>query len=239
MAASPLHAGVEYQVDGLRQREQKARHGRVRNRQGTILRDALLEQRRHAAAAADHVSVPHHQELRRARSASAFRQQYLLGERFCHPHGIDRFDGLIGADRDDHLHLLRQGRAANVFGAGDVGQNRFHRMTLTVRDLLQRSGMVDDVDPPHRLHHGRAVANVADDKAQPVLLAVLVLHVALLLLVAAEDDNPLRPEFKQVVDDLVAEAARSPGHQDSLSAKEVQVCISIGHDKCAPEVSGS
>ena len=103
-----------------------------------------MKHRDHAAAAADHVSIP------RATEASLLcprigigLYKHLFGAQLGRSVQIDRIHCLVGAESQDALHALVDGRVDHVAAAHDVGLDGFERVVFAGWNLLQRG----------RVHH--------------------------------------------------------------------------------------
>ena len=114
------------------------------------------------------------------------------------------------------LDIAVDGGIDDVGGAHDVRANHLERVVLRGRDLLQGRGMDDHVHAVEGAVEPVAVADVADKEAQVAmpLLGEEVAHLKLLQLVAAEDDQLLRPVVAEHdLRELLAEGAGPPGDE--------------------------
>ena len=87
--------------------------------------------------------------------------------------------------------------------------------------VLQRGGVDDDVSALDGTAQAVAVADVADEEAQPRIVE-LALHLRLLELIAAEDADGRRvPLRERGAREVLAEGARASGQQDGPALEMV------------------
>ncbi len=97
--------------------------------------------------------------------------------------------------------------------ADHIGVHRLHRVELAGRHLLQRGGVIDEIDPAGDAFHGAEVAHVRHVVLDPAVAEALAL-VFLLLLVPADDPHLRHRQRQEVLQDRGAERARAAGDQD-------------------------
>src|SRR5205807_5665549 len=188
LAALHRAQAVDDEVHPLLQSDPEASHSFVGdgNDPGLALFD---EQRDHAAAAPDDVAVPGATEAGAAvaRVRVPLHEQ-LFGAQLRRPVQIDGIDGLIGADRQNFRDPRFDRGLDDIGPAQYVGLDGLERVVFAGRDLLHRRRVDDDVDAVHGATEALQVAYVADEVAD-VWTGEITLHLRLLQLVAAEDDQ--------------------------------------------------
>ncbi|GAA2881030.1 hypothetical protein GCM10020220_083930 [Nonomuraea rubra] len=98
------------------------------------------------------------------------------------------------------------------------------RVVLGGVDLLERGGVHDVVDAVHGAGEPVAVADVADEPAQPFVVAEELPGLVLLELVAGEDHQAAdRERVECVTDERLAEGPRSSGDQNRRSTENAHV----------------
>ena len=210
----------QHQRHALIERDPEARHVRVGDRQHTA--GALRrEERNHAAAAADDVPVADAGEPRAGTATVRVgRDEQFVGAQLRRAVEVDRVGGLVGAERDDAPDAGVERDVDDVLRADDVGLHDLERVVLRRRHLLQGGGVNDHVDVLKRAVQPIAIADVAEEEAQPRVVAELLGHLRLLHLVAAQDDQLLR--VRVLEDDLgeaFPERAGAAGDQNGLAVK--------------------
>ncbi|GAA3128941.1 hypothetical protein GCM10020001_058260 [Nonomuraea salmonea] len=142
------------------------------------------------------------------------RDEQLVGHQLRGAVEVDRAAGLVGGERDDLAHAAVDGGLHDVLGARDVGADVFERVVLGGVDLLERGGVDDVVDAVHGAGEAVAVAYVADEPAQALVVAEQLLALVLLELVAGEDHQAAHPQrVERVADERLAEGPRASGDQ--------------------------
>src|ERR1700677_404046 len=132
-------------------------------------------------------------------------------------------------------------RANNVFGAFDVGADRFVRKIFAGGHLFQRRGIEDDVHAAKRLDHGMKISNVADAKFEALLKVsvddfvrgrglVLIFHSHRMLLgfIAREHDDLLRlagAAFQETTYQSLPQGSGAARNQNSPSIKTMLLRI--------------
>jgi len=150
------------------------------------LRDSLREEGHDAPATPDHVAVSHDHEPGRVGALPPSANSTFSASAFVIPMALTGLTAL-SVETDTTVFTPCARAARRMFSApATLVRNRLHRTMLAIGDLLQRGGMINDVDASHRLHDGAEVGR-PDGEAQPALVTVLILHVVLLLLIAAVD----------------------------------------------------
>ena len=129
------------------QSQPEAGHARIGD--GNLAALALLQKNRdHAAAAAHNVSISRATEPRLLRTGVGIGlHKNLFRAQLRRTVQVDRIHRLVGAESQNALYALVDGRVDHVAAAHDVGLNRFERIVFAGRNLLQRR-RVD--------HHGNA-----------------------------------------------------------------------------------
>ena len=143
---SMFSSAYEHEVDRLGQRDPKARHALVGDRDAAVALELLLEHGHHRAAGADDVAVAHAREprltLRRVRVAL---HEDLLRAQLRRAVEVDGVDGLVGRQRDDSPDAGVDRGVDDVLRAEHVGAHGFEGVVLARRNLLHRGGVHDDV----------------------------------------------------------------------------------------------
>src|ERR671923_715232 len=99
-------------------------------------------------------------------------------------------------------------------------------MVFAGRNLLQRRGMKNDVDPAYRLSNTRAIAYITDDEIQTGLARIVMAHPIFFahpdLLVFIPGENPYFSGFlvAQTIDDLMPERSGPARHEHPLTGKQ-------------------
>ena len=106
----------------------------------------LQEYRDNRSAAANDIAIAGAAEtgLPAAGIGIALDKQFLRAE-FCHTVKVDGVDGFIGTDRKDLFHAAVQRGIDHVLRTENIGLDRFKRIVLTGRDLLQSGGMDNNI----------------------------------------------------------------------------------------------
>lgn len=94
----------------------------------------------------------------------------------------------------------------------DIGLYRLKWVEFARRNLLERCGVVNEIDATHCAHHRLEVANIADIELELVAL-VLLAHVILLLLVATEDTDFAKIGFQEATQDGISERASAASYE--------------------------
>lgn len=182
-AAFGFGHGVEDEADGVIQGHEEARHVRDSEGEGLVVGDLFAEEGDDGAAAAHDVAVADAAE-------GGLAAEFVLGaddffhHRFAGAHGVDGFDGLVGAQRDESFDFVGFGGEAGVVGAEDVGFDGFVGMGFAGGDLFEGGGVEDVIDAVHGLIEAVEVADVANDV---MVIGMSAGHFPLFLFVAAED----------------------------------------------------
>jgi len=215
--------GEEYQVDGLVETHDEARHRRLGDGHG-IARAYLLDpQRDDRPARAHHVAIARAADLCRARVA-ALGHGYLLLDGLGDAHRIDGIGRLVGRQTYHGTHASLDSRRQHVVRADDIGLDRLHGEELAARHLLERRRVEDVVHARHHVTARLEIAHVADIELDlvgdlGVAHLILVAHIVLLLLVAAEDADLLYVRVQKPTEHRIAKRARAPRDQKSFVFK--------------------
>ncbi|MCY1294044.1 hypothetical protein D9M70_433230 [compost metagenome] len=177
------------------------------------------EQRDHRATGSHHVAV-----TGRADHRTAFGNDAGLGDhelfRHClgNTHGVDRVNGLVGGKHHHTLHAGSDGSIEDVLGADDVGLDRFHRIELAGRHLLQCRRMEDVVHADHGIRQAVVIAYVSNEELD-LVIGQRNAHIFLLLLIATENPDLLDLSIKEAFQYGITEGAGAPGNHQNLIVK--------------------
>ena len=187
-------------------------------------RTPLEEERNHAAAAADDVAVAHAAEARDAAAAVGVgRDEQLVGAQLARAVQIDRVGRLVGAERDDLRHARVERGVDDVLRANHVRLDELERVVFGRGHLLERRRVNDDVDALERAPEAVAIAHVAEKETQARIVREPPRHLALLHLVAAEHDEPLRVRVLQRDrHELLAERSGATGDEHGLAGERAR-----------------
>ena len=186
----------------------------------------LAEERDHRAAAAHDVAVADHGEAGRVgRGVVVAGDEELVGGELGRAVEVDRGGRLVGGQRDDPLDAGVDAGLDDVLRADDVRLHELPRVVLGGVDLLERGCVDDVVDAVHGPVEAVAVADVADEPAQPRVVAEQLAALVLLELVAAEDHDPLGVVVLQGLgDERLAERAGATGDEDRGAGENGRGC---------------
>ena len=145
LAAVHLLQAADHKLHALLQSQPESRHARIGDRD--LPAPPLFQKNRnHAAPASHHVAVTRTTEARisSARIGISLHKHFFraqLGGAI----KIDRIHRLVGAERQNAAHALIDRRIDHVAPAHDIRLDRFKRIVLASRHLLER----------RRMHHHR------------------------------------------------------------------------------------
>src|SRR6266851_5510265 len=161
---------------------------------GTKTPPPLFQKNRdHAPPAAHHVPVPRAAETRifRARVGVGLHKHFFRAQ-LGGAVQIDRIHSLVGAERQNTAHSLINGRINHVAPTHDIGLDRFERVVLACRHLLERRRMHHNRHTRQRALQPLHVPNVSNEIPQAGMIESRRSHLMLLQLIPAENDQPLR-----------------------------------------------
>ena len=224
LAALGEGAGLDDEARGLGDGHEIARDLRVGHRDLALLPDLLLEQRDHAAIAAEDIAKPHGGEFRQ-RIADAEGLDHQLGDPFRRTHDIGRVDRLVGRDQDEMAHPVARRRLGDIVRAKDIVLDRFARAVLHQGNMLVRRCMEDDawLVLGEDLVEAIAVAHRADQDLELELVAIealeLVLQLVGVVLIDVKDNQAGRLETGDLAAKLGADRTTAPGDENGLATQ--------------------
>ena len=193
--------------------DEQRNHGAARGHDIAIAGGA-----QHGVALALHARLGYHQLL-----------HHGLGK----PHGVDGVHRLVGAQHDDALDVLGDGRIHDILGTEHIGLDRFHRIELAGRDLLQSGGVKDIIHALHRIMDAVVIPYIANVELELGIVQRNA-HVLLLLLVTAEDANFTDIGFDEALEHGIAKGAGAAGDHQGLVGKHGIERIGVtGNRACA------
>ena len=218
LAAGHVLECVQHEIDRLRQRDPKAGHALVGDRQTTRRLDLLLEHRHDGSAGTDHVAVSHTGEAGLGLcGVRVALHEDLLGAQLRCAVEVGRVHRLVGRECDDSRHLGVDGGIDHVLRAEHVGAHRFERVVLARGHLLHRGSVHDDVAALRGACHTRTVTDVADEVPN-LAVAELGPNLGLLQFVSGVDPHDgVGPLVDDSADERIAETAGATGEENRLA----------------------
>src|SRR5208282_3722381 len=191
LAAVHLLQAADDKLHALLQRQPESSHSRIGDRD--LPAPALIQKNRDdAAVAAHHVPVARTTEAGIRASIRIGLHKHFFCAQFGGAIQIDRINRLVGAERQNAAHALINRRINHVAPAHDICLDRFERVVLASRHLLER----------RRVHHHRHaresalqpldVPHVSNEIPHAGMIEARRSHLMLLQLVPAENHQSSR-----------------------------------------------
>ena len=182
--------------------------------------DLLLEERDHAAVAAQHVSEPDGHEV--GVGLAVHHLHYHLAQTLGRAHDIGRVHGLVGRDKDEFFNPGCCRSLRYFIGSFNVVFDRLVRAVLHERHMFMRGGVEDDIRMIflHDALHASCVAHGSDQRHQVELRTCplqLLLDGVGVVLIDIEDDQHPRIRLGDLPAELAADGTAAARHQDGLS----------------------
>lgn len=207
VALIAVRVGVEDQVHRIVQGHEKAGHVRVGDGEGFALFDQFDKQGDDRTTRGHDIAVAGTVEGRLLGVGKArFGDDDLLHHRLGDSHGVDRIHRLVGAEGDNSFDAFGYGSVENIFGAENIGLDRFQRIKFTRRDLLQGRSLKDIIDSVHGRQQTVVGAHVADVELD-FGIGETDAHIFLLQFVTGKNADLFDLSAKETAQDGVAEGA--------------------------------
>src|SRR5580704_8200367 len=242
-AAMHLFDTANHESDSLLARDPEACHAGIGDRYPAALA-LLLENRNHAATAAQHIAVARTTESSVLRAGIGVRlHEHFLGAEFSRAVQINGIYCLVGAQGQNAAHAAVDRGVDDVTATHNVGLDGFEGIVFAGRNLLERGGMNYDRDSGKCAFQTLGITNITDEIAQARMIKPRSPHVMLLEFVTAEDDELLRAVFAQhELDELPAKRTRPAGDQYNLFGPVHDViprseCIFLNELACGTRVA--
>ncbi len=206
LAAVHLLQAADHELHALLERQPESGHASIGNRD--LPAPALFQKNRdHASPAAHHVPIARTTEARIFRACIGIGlHKHLLRAQLGGAVEIDRIHRLVGRERQNATHALIDSRIDDVAAAHNVGLDRFKRVVLASRHLLERRRVHHHRHPRERPLQPLDVPHVPDEIPHAGMIEARRPHFMLLQLVAAEHHQPLRVVVAQHdLDELLPE----------------------------------
>ena len=226
--------GMQHQIDGIFQRHQEPGHARVGDGERLAFPELAHEQRNHGAARGHDIAIAGGAQHGIALALHArLGHHQLLHHGLGKPHGVDGVHRLVGAQHDNPLDVLGDGRIHDILGAEHVGLDRFHRIKLAGRNLLQRCCVKNVIHAFHRIVDAVVIPYIANVELE-LGSVQRDAHILLLLLVTTEDADFADIGFDEALEHGIAKGAGTAGDHQGLVGKHGIERIGVtGNRACA------
>ena len=175
-------------------RVMKARHVGIGN--GKLTGFPLLREKRNdASATTDDITVTHDGIGGGSSPGIAVgRDENFVGTELGRSIEVHWVDRLVGTEGDDFLDARPNGCLHHVGCPVDIGLDKFVRVVLGGRHLLQGGCVNGVIDPPHGEKQPVLITSVTEEKTQGTMMEIRIgLHLGLFPFVAGIHDQATRP----------------------------------------------
>ena len=202
--------------------------------------DLLAEDRNHAAGGAEDVAEAHGDEPRRNIGTVPVGLDDPLAQRLRLAHHRLRVRSLVGRDENEALRAELDRDLGDRPRAERVVAHRLERIRLHHRDVLVRRRVEDDTRAVlvEDLAHLDAVLHVADDRGggvKPALVDELALDLEQRRLSVVDEDDPRRPDARDLPTELRADRATCARHEHGLTSEILRDRLEVDLDRLAAE----